>query len=88
MRFSEGICSFLFSSGQISKYMYLAKVKYGFLTTYDQTMFFKQGPDPRQNKKGNWVLHHSNVIRHNTESDTSLGGGEPRYSYRGKVSVR
>ncbi|RFU29385.1 hypothetical protein B7463_g6962, partial [Scytalidium lignicola] len=67
--------------------MFNYKVKYGFLTTYDQTMFFKQEQHPKEKDK--WVLWHSDVISHSTKS-TEVGNNhakEPR-SYHGKVSVR
>ncbi|KAE8321299.1 hypothetical protein BDV39DRAFT_210880 [Aspergillus sergii] len=35
--------------GQIAGYMYDTNSKYGFLTTYDQTTFFKQEPHPKKN---------------------------------------
>ncbi|KAH8811427.1 hypothetical protein F5884DRAFT_273979 [Xylogone sp. PMI_703] len=72
--------------GQIARYMYTFKVKYGFWTNYDETVFFKQEPHPE--KKGKYVLWHSNVI--STETSTILLEGrsqEPR-SYHGKVSLR
>ncbi|KAJ5131580.1 uncharacterized protein N7515_007619 [Penicillium bovifimosum] len=46
--------------GQISRYMYLSKMKYGFLTTYDQTIFFKQAPSPGKAKE--LALWHSDVV--------------------------
>ncbi|KZF26200.1 hypothetical protein L228DRAFT_242633 [Xylona heveae TC161] len=70
--------------GQISRYMYIAKIKFGFLTTYNQTIFFKQEPDPR--KRGRWVLWHSNTIWHHTPSQ-QIGDPVPG-DYREKVSVR
>ncbi|KAL1998285.1 hypothetical protein VTN02DRAFT_6463 [Thermoascus thermophilus] len=71
--------------GQISQYMYLAKVKYAFLTTYDQTIFLKQEPHPT--KQSQWALWHSNVISHTTASEEV----DPKAkfdAYRNRVSLR
>lgn len=69
--------------------MYGTQRKYGFFTTYDETMFFKQGPHPKNNRK--WVLWHSPVIRHNARSREISGNekelGNPAL-YRGYVSLR
>ena len=42
------------------------KLKYGFFTTYEETIFLKQEKHPT--KKGKWVLWHSPVILHSTRS--------------------
>lgn len=69
--------------------MYLGKVKYGFLTTYDQTIFLKQAP--LNSKRGEWALWYSNVILNTTRS-TPVDGVDLRFKYRheyhGKVSLR
>lgn len=60
-----------------------------FLTTYDQTIFFKQ--EPHRKKIGKWVLWHSPVIRHTAHSQ-EISGNEKDFNnpalYRGKVSLR
>ncbi|PYI07451.1 hypothetical protein BO78DRAFT_312825, partial [Aspergillus sclerotiicarbonarius CBS 121057] len=64
----EKIASFRnFIAGQIANYMHKTKCKYGWLTTYNQTMFFRQVPHPK--KKGTWVLCHSPVINHDAKYD-------------------
>ncbi|KAE8343112.1 hypothetical protein BDV24DRAFT_161925 [Aspergillus arachidicola] len=75
--------------GQIAGYMYDTNSKYGFLTTYNQTMFFKQEPHPKKN--GKWVLWRSPVIRHTAHSQKILGNEKELRNpalYRGKVSLR
>ncbi|KAK1138722.1 hypothetical protein N8T08_002071 [Aspergillus melleus] len=57
--------------GQISRYMHICKMKYAFLTTYDQTIFFKQAPNPKRPQEQ--ALWHSNVIYFNqANQDVSL----------------
>ncbi|PYI02599.1 hypothetical protein BO78DRAFT_400399 [Aspergillus sclerotiicarbonarius CBS 121057] len=74
--------------GQISRYMFTSKAKYGFLTTYDQTIFFMQAPHPHEDKKEkHWALWHSNVIEHRTSS-TTVPPRSDFTAYRGKVSLR
>lgn len=67
----------------------MGKVKYGFLTTYDQTVFLKQ--EPSRQRPGRWVLWYTNVIFHNAPS-TFLGRDDFRFKnrhlYGGKVSLR
>ncbi|GKZ98167.1 hypothetical protein AnigIFM59636_002191 [Aspergillus niger] len=72
--------------GQIANYMHKTQSKYGFLTTYEQTMFFQQVPHPK--KKGAWVLCHSPVIHHDTkyEEITEDKSKDPT-QYRGKVTL-
>jgi hypothetical protein len=48
-----------FTLGQIAKYMFDEKRKYGFLTTYEQTMFLKQEQVGKE-----WVLLVSHVFKH------------------------
>lgn len=67
--------------------MHTGKVKYGFLTTYDQTIFLKQ--TPHQARKGRSVLWHSPVIAHNTASrPVEKNHSGNALSYRHKVSLR
>jgi hypothetical protein len=62
----------------------MTKLKYGFLTTYDQTMFFKQDLHPLDPEQ--CVLYFSNVIRHTTayQANNSTNFAQ----YHGKVSLR
>jgi hypothetical protein len=66
--------------------MFRAKVRFGFLTTYDLTIFLKQEPD--RARPGSFVLWYSNVIRHNT---CSVDVGEDEHQiqeYWQQVSLR
>lgn len=73
-------------AGQIANYMYRTKCKYGWLTTYNQIMFFRQEPHPT--KKGKWVLCHSPVIEHNTKyEDVPKGKSDDPTQYRGRVTL-
>lgn len=72
--------------------MYLTQSKYGFLTTYEQTIFLKQDKHPT--RKGRWVLWHSPVILHDTQSRRvpgPSGRGQDLSNpalYRQRVSLR
>lgn len=46
-------------TGQMAQYMHDLKVKYGFLTTYDETIFLRQVLI-----NGRWTLEYSPVIQH------------------------
>ncbi|KAE8154112.1 hypothetical protein BDV25DRAFT_148264 [Aspergillus avenaceus] len=72
--------------GQIAQYMYKTKRKHGFLTTYEQTIFFQQVPHPK--KKNVWVLCYSPVIYHNSKYEQVAEDklDNPAY-YRGKVTL-
>lgn len=59
--------------GQIARYMFDNDLKYGFLTTYNQTIFLR-----KVEVAGKWTLEYSPVIHH----DDSWN---PR---NGKISVR
>ncbi|KAL2001236.1 hypothetical protein VTN02DRAFT_2079 [Thermoascus thermophilus] len=78
--------------GQIARYVYLTQSKYGFLTTYEQTIFLKQDKHPT--RKGRWVLWHSPVILHDTQSRRvpgPSGRGQDLSNpalYRQRVSLR
>ena len=52
--------------GQIAKYMKKYEVKYGFYTTYEETIFLKKEWRARD---GHWVLWHSRPISYNAISD-------------------
>ena len=71
--------------------MYKTKRKYGFLTTYNETIFFKQEKHPTKKR---WILWHSPVIGHDTPSSVVGGPGTQRKElsnpalYRTKVSLR
>ncbi|KAL1961811.1 hypothetical protein VTN77DRAFT_1023 [Rasamsonia byssochlamydoides] len=73
-----------FASGQISMYMIHTKVRYGFLSTYNQIMFFKQ--EPLLQSMGRYVLWYSPVIHHSTVAQ-AVEGDQPQ-SFWGKVSLR
>jgi hypothetical protein len=64
--------------------MHESEAKYGFLTTYHETIFLRQTERP--GRKGEWVLWYSNVIMHGTIS-TPATSDRPR-DYHGKVSLR
>ena len=53
-----------FSSGQVSNYMSNARLKYAFISTYDQTIFFKEDVC----EDGEIGLAYSRVIHHRTSS--------------------
>ncbi|RWQ98551.1 hypothetical protein C8Q69DRAFT_175736 [Paecilomyces variotii] len=46
--------------------MYNARIKYGFLSNYEQTIFLKQEQTP-----SGWELHYSDIIYHSTQSDAT-----------------
>ena len=56
---------------------------YGFLTTYNQTLFFK-----RDREETNLVLYMSNIIHHSTRSQDVIGGGRRNEDFYGRVSLR
>ena len=66
--------------------MFYARVRYGILTTYRNTIFLKQEPDPSDDRQ--WVLWYSNVITHDTSSLDVAGATSDPQAYYGKVSVR
>ncbi|KAK2796988.1 hypothetical protein FQN50_009357 [Emmonsiellopsis sp. PD_5] len=51
--------------GQIAEYMLALRMKYGFLTTYNQTIFLTQA---QRAQDGQWVIYYSNPILHTTET--------------------
>ena len=55
--------SLTFTLGQIAGYMLDEKRKYGFLTTYEQTIFLKQEQVGEE-----WVLFVSHVFKHTIRS--------------------
>lgn len=65
--------------------MHCYGVRYGFLTTYEETVFLEQKPHP--SKTGKWVLWVSPIIKHSTRSRPVHEIGEPS-AYRGYVSLR
>jgi hypothetical protein len=66
--------------------MHTNNVKYGFLTTYNQTVFLKQEPHPRNRRR--WVLWHSPVIYHDAPSRCIEGDPRNVLSFRNRVSLR
>jgi hypothetical protein len=79
------LTSLTFTLGQIVKYMLDEQRKYGFITTYEQTIFLKQELVGKE-----WVLFISHVFDHTVRSispqsgERSFGPGD----LREKVSVR
>lgn len=72
--------------------MAMYKLKYGFLTTYNQTIFLKQEQTPQEGKavdkeRDEWVLWYSNVVFHSDVSTTVPNRNDPM-SYHGQVSLR
>ncbi|KAK2811227.1 hypothetical protein FQN50_002324 [Emmonsiellopsis sp. PD_5] len=55
--------------GQIIQYMLKLKLKYGFLTTYEQTIFLTQEQRAKDKK---WVIYYSNPILHTTSTATNI----------------
>ncbi|GLB05897.1 hypothetical protein AtubIFM57258_001190 [Aspergillus tubingensis] len=70
--------------GQLARYLYGAQIKYGFLTTYRETIFVKQEPYPNKEKGGQMALWHSDVIKHTTRS----ANFDPDGDFKGCVSLR
>ncbi|EFR01366.1 hypothetical protein MGYG_04373 [Nannizzia gypsea CBS 118893] len=56
--------------GQIAQYMHHYQMKYGFLTTYNDTIFIKQGPIE---KTSEWALYISPPIHYSAVADESKG---------------
>ncbi|KAJ5348216.1 uncharacterized protein N7506_001469 [Penicillium brevicompactum] len=75
--------------GQICGYMNDLGLEYGFLTTYEQTIFLKREMHAKNSDalKHNLVLWHSPVIYHNTSSQIPEGA-TIYLDYRKKVSLR
>lgn len=66
--------------GQIADYMLRFQLKYGFFSTYNNTLFLKQ-----EIINGNWVLSVSNLINFNTISTPQDNNGDMLVD---KVSLR
>ncbi|KAB8265814.1 hypothetical protein BDV32DRAFT_144337 [Aspergillus pseudonomiae] len=64
--------------GQIAEYMMLANMRYGFLTTYEETIFFRQILS-----NGSWGLQYSKPIKSSTAAQEA-----PTGDYEDRVSVR
>ncbi len=77
--------------------MRLFQLKYGFLTTYNETIFLKQelgqAQEQQQHRRGHqqqevaqpWILWYSSVIHHSTSSVVPT---DTPPTYRNRVSVR
>lgn len=65
--------------------MHQHQLKYGFFTTYEQTIFLKQEHHPRGKRM---VLWYSPIISHETKSRSTPTERENYPEYRGTVSVR
>ena len=63
------LTSLTFTLGQIIKYMLDERCKYGFVTTYEQTIFLKQEQDGKE-----WVLYISHVFDHTVRSINPKSG--------------
>lgn len=85
--------------GQIAEYMKALKLRYGFLSNYNETIFLRQVERPVSNwqqsnghgpQNAEWCLQHSSVIRHNTKAARSVGsqGTHDADAHRHKVSLR
>ncbi|WEW58793.1 hypothetical protein PRK78_004261 [Emydomyces testavorans] len=70
--------------GPIARDMHTRKCKYGFLSTYDETIFLKQGPHPF--RAGEWALWYSDIIFGNQNS-MDIDSTSPA-DLHGKVSLR
>ncbi|KAH8427142.1 uncharacterized protein LDX57_004859 [Aspergillus melleus] len=55
--------------GQIARYLRLGQVRYGFLTTYDETIFLRQV----KSRGGVWRLEYSEPIRHDARAGQNSG---------------
>ncbi|KAB8277032.1 hypothetical protein BDV30DRAFT_223995 [Aspergillus minisclerotigenes] len=64
------------SKAQIAGYMKMSDRKYGFISTYEETIFLKQ-----DFKMGSWTLFHGHAIRHSTTGQEGL-------DFVDKVSLR
>ncbi|KAL8871045.1 MAG: hypothetical protein Q9174_003048, partial [Haloplaca sp. 1 TL-2023] len=84
-------------AGQVANYMSKHKYKYGFLSTYQETVFFKQetfqltGAWAKANDVANGeavtVLYYSNAVHHYTAFGTPRNAQNPQ-DFRDKVTVR
>ncbi|KAJ5329047.1 hypothetical protein N7452_009437 [Penicillium brevicompactum] len=75
--------------GQISGYMNQLNLKYGFLTTYEKTIFLKRETHPDfKAQTHNLVLWHSPAIYHNTPSQAVPENQIHAIEYMKKVSLR
>ncbi|RFU35279.1 hypothetical protein B7463_g1019, partial [Scytalidium lignicola] len=70
--------------GQIAEYMWSTRCKYGFMSTYEETVFIMQDVD--FNDATRYALYSSNIIRHNTKSQKVRG--PIAAVYENKVSLR
>lgn len=71
------------SLGQVADYMYFFNLKYGFLTTYDQTIFLKQ-----EKVNGAWRLYYSSpILASNGEMPGDSWNSKEQYDPE-NVSVR
>ena len=77
--------------GQIARYMKVYRMRYAFLTTYEQTVFLKQ----EQLQDGEWVLWYSSPIFleakpifHDTTSNLHIENPNDHRSYQDCVSLK
>jgi hypothetical protein len=67
--------------------MFKTKTKYGFLTTYDKTVFVRQ--EPSLNNANEFILRCSNIIEYSTASTMATNNNFSNNAlYLGKVSLR
>jgi hypothetical protein len=71
----------ILNAGQIAHYMKTYKLRYGFWTNYNETVFLKQ----EKSAQGDWLLRVSNIIKYNTKSDLNR---KPNDDLSGCVSLR
>ncbi|KAL8848577.1 MAG: hypothetical protein Q9221_006410 [Calogaya cf. arnoldii] len=84
---------FMRSAGQVAEYMKRFGLKYGFLTTYEKTIFFKQEIMESNNELASCnqistrtnILWYSNPIHHDVDSADDSRNPQ---TYQGRVSLR
>ncbi|KAK2768454.1 hypothetical protein FQN54_000309 [Arachnomyces sp. PD_36] len=74
----------LYFTGQVAQYMYIFKLKYGFFTTYNETIFLKQVQRP----DGTWKLCYSSPVRHKAGTVPGRTRGSPPDNRSVGISLR
>jgi hypothetical protein len=81
------LCSISRLNSPIAFYMFRTKIKYGFLNTYDNTVFLRQEPSPGDHEK--FILRCSSIIKYSTQSAiTATGDFSDNMLYLSKASLR
>ncbi|KAK2754652.1 hypothetical protein FQN54_006785 [Arachnomyces sp. PD_36] len=70
--------------GQVARYMASDNLKFGFLTSYDKTIFLKFGG---LDANGNLILWHSDLIKYDAKC-VAVPPNSPSAHYRNKVTIR